>query len=95
MLNLEGRIGGDAGLSSRGEEYALKLPQLVLESVGVSHFFHNLVPSIAYAKPALGGCHPEPEPLCRSLACAPKFRPLSPSFPLGPSANSPGRVTGL
>jgi hypothetical protein len=37
MLNLEGRIGGDAGLSHRGEEYALKLPQLVLDSVGVSH----------------------------------------------------------
>jgi len=36
MLNLEGRIGGDAGLSHRGEEYALKLPQLVLDSVGVS-----------------------------------------------------------
>lgn len=36
MLNLEGRIGGDADLSHRGEEYALKLPELVLESVGVS-----------------------------------------------------------
>jgi len=36
MLNLEGRIGGDAGLSHRGEEYALKLPELVRESVGVS-----------------------------------------------------------
>ncbi|KAK3950177.1 6-phosphofructo-2-kinase-domain-containing protein [Pseudoneurospora amorphoporcata] len=34
MLNLEGRIGGDAELSHRGEEYALKLPELVLESVG-------------------------------------------------------------
>ncbi|KAK3680874.1 6-phosphofructo-2-kinase-domain-containing protein [Podospora appendiculata] len=34
MLNLEGRIGGDAGLSYRGDEYARKLPQLVLESVG-------------------------------------------------------------
>ncbi|KAK1834607.1 putative fructose-2,6-bisphosphatase [Podospora conica] len=34
MLNLEGRIGGDANLSGRGEEYALKLPQLVLDSVG-------------------------------------------------------------
>ncbi|KAK4645082.1 Fructose-2,6-bisphosphatase [Podospora bellae-mahoneyi] len=32
MLNLEGRIGGDADLSHRGEEYALKLPELVLES---------------------------------------------------------------
>jgi hypothetical protein len=36
MLNLEGRIGGDATLSHRGEEYALKLPELVRESVGVS-----------------------------------------------------------
>lgn len=36
MLNLEGRIGGDAGLSYRGQEYARKLPELVLESVGVS-----------------------------------------------------------
>ncbi|KAK3315563.1 6-phosphofructo-2-kinase-domain-containing protein [Apodospora peruviana] len=34
MLNLEGRIGGDAGLSYRGQEYARKLPELVLESVG-------------------------------------------------------------
>ncbi|KAK4197001.1 6-phosphofructo-2-kinase-domain-containing protein [Triangularia verruculosa] len=34
MLNLEGRIGGDADLSHRGEEYALKLPGLVRESVG-------------------------------------------------------------
>lgn len=36
LLNLEGRIGGDAGLSYRGEEYARKLPDLVRESVGVS-----------------------------------------------------------
>ena len=36
MLNIEGRIGGDAGLSHRGDEYARKLPDLVLESVGVS-----------------------------------------------------------
>lgn len=34
-LNLEGRIGGDADLSSRGEEYARKLPELVRQSVGV------------------------------------------------------------
>ncbi|KAK3320418.1 6-phosphofructo-2-kinase-domain-containing protein [Cercophora scortea] len=34
MLNLEGRIGGDADLSYRGDEYARKLPQLVLDSVG-------------------------------------------------------------
>ncbi|KAK3371005.1 6-phosphofructo-2-kinase-domain-containing protein [Lasiosphaeria ovina] len=34
LLNLEGRIGGDAGLSYRGDEYARKLPELVLESVG-------------------------------------------------------------
>jgi 6-phosphofructo-2-kinase/fructose-2,6-biphosphatase 2 len=39
MLNIEGRIGGDAGLSYRGEEYARKLPELVLESVGVSAAF--------------------------------------------------------
>jgi len=37
MLNLEGRIGGDAELSHRGEEYARKLPELVRQSVGVSH----------------------------------------------------------
>ena len=37
MLNLEGRIGGDAELSHRGEEYARKLPELVLESVGVRY----------------------------------------------------------
>lgn len=36
MLNLEGRIGGDAVLSHRGEEYARKLPELVRASVGVS-----------------------------------------------------------
>lgn len=36
MLNLEGRIGGDALLSHRGEEYAAKLPDLVRGSVGVS-----------------------------------------------------------
>lgn len=36
MFNLDGRIGGDATLSHRGEEYALKLPELVRESVGVS-----------------------------------------------------------
>lgn len=36
MLNLEGRIGGDAVLSYRGEEYARKLPDLVRQSVGVS-----------------------------------------------------------
>jgi 6-phosphofructo-2-kinase/fructose-2,6-biphosphatase 2 len=34
MFNLDGRIGGDATLSHRGEEYALKLPELVRESVG-------------------------------------------------------------
>ncbi|KAK3906143.1 6-phosphofructo-2-kinase-domain-containing protein [Staphylotrichum tortipilum] len=34
MLNLEGRIGGDAKLSHRGQEYAEKLPELVLQSVG-------------------------------------------------------------
>lgn len=35
MYNLEGKIGGDAELSPRGEMYAKKLPELVLESVGV------------------------------------------------------------
>ncbi|TGO38514.1 hypothetical protein BGAL_0069g00110 [Botrytis galanthina] len=34
MYNLEGKIGGDAELSPRGEMYAKKLPSLVLESVG-------------------------------------------------------------
>ncbi|KUI59398.1 Fructose-2,6-bisphosphatase [Cytospora mali] len=33
-FNLEGRIGGDALLSPRGEQYARKLPDLVRESVG-------------------------------------------------------------
>ena len=42
MLNLEGRIGGDAELSHRGEEYARKLPQLVRASVGVSFIFFVL-----------------------------------------------------
>jgi 6-phosphofructo-2-kinase/fructose-2,6-biphosphatase 2 len=36
MYNLDGRIGGDAVLSPRGEQYALKLPELVRKSVGVS-----------------------------------------------------------
>lgn len=34
MYNLDGRIGGDASLSLRGEQYARKLPDLVHESVG-------------------------------------------------------------
>ncbi|CAK7271787.1 Fructose-2,6-bisphosphatase [Sporothrix epigloea] len=34
MYNLSGRIGGDAEISPRGEQYALKLPALVRESVG-------------------------------------------------------------
>ncbi|KAB5528046.1 fructose-2,6-bisphosphatase [Coniochaeta sp. 2T2.1] len=34
MLNLDGRIGGDAALSQRGEEYARKLPDMVRQSVG-------------------------------------------------------------
>ncbi|OBZ87846.1 Fructose-2,6-bisphosphatase [Choanephora cucurbitarum] len=34
MFNLEDRIGGDAGLSPRGEQYALKLPELVRENIG-------------------------------------------------------------
>lgn len=52
MLNLEGRIGGDAALSYRGEEYARKLPDLVRQSVGVSatatvpvDFFHKQLTS--------------------------------------------------
>jgi hypothetical protein len=36
MFNLEGKIGGDAKLSDRGELYARKLPELVRQSVGVS-----------------------------------------------------------
>jgi hypothetical protein len=36
MFNLDGKIGGDAELSARGEMYAKKLPALVRESVGVS-----------------------------------------------------------
>ncbi|KEZ40942.1 hypothetical protein SAPIO_CDS7838 [Scedosporium apiospermum] len=34
MYNLDGKIGGDAGLSPRGEQYARKLPDLVRQSVG-------------------------------------------------------------
>lgn len=36
MYNLDGRIGGDADLSPRGQAYAKKLPELVRQSVGVS-----------------------------------------------------------
>lgn len=36
MYNLDGRIGGDADLSQRGQAYAKKLPELVRQSVGVS-----------------------------------------------------------
>jgi 6-phosphofructo-2-kinase/fructose-2,6-biphosphatase 2 len=36
MANVYGTIGGDAELSPRGEQYALKLPELVQKSVGVS-----------------------------------------------------------
>ena len=43
MLNLEGRIGGDAGLSYRGQEYARKLTDLVRESVGVSSYRFKLL----------------------------------------------------
>jgi hypothetical protein len=46
MFNLDGKIGGDAELSPRGELYARKLPALVRESVGVSQNsipFPNLV----------------------------------------------------
>ncbi|EMR64232.1 putative fructose- -bisphosphatase protein [Eutypa lata UCREL1] len=34
MYNLDGRIGGDADLSPRGHQYAKKLPDLVVQSVG-------------------------------------------------------------
>ncbi|CAI6095389.1 unnamed protein product [Clonostachys chloroleuca] len=34
LYNLDGRIGGDALISSRGEAYARKLPELVRQSVG-------------------------------------------------------------
>lgn len=34
MYNLEGKIGGDADLSSRGQEYARKLPEMVRKLVG-------------------------------------------------------------
>ncbi|KAG1453395.1 hypothetical protein G6F55_008163 [Rhizopus delemar] len=34
LFNLEDRIGGDAGLSPRGEQYALKLPELVKQNIG-------------------------------------------------------------
>jgi hypothetical protein len=44
MYNLEGKIGGDAELSPRGEMYAKKLPELVLESVGVCIFLQFEIP---------------------------------------------------
>lgn len=31
---MEDKIGGDAGLSPRGEQYALKLPELVKQNIG-------------------------------------------------------------
>lgn len=34
MYNLDGKIGGDADISPRGEMYARKLPELVKQSVG-------------------------------------------------------------
>ncbi|KAG1076540.1 hypothetical protein G6F42_025463 [Rhizopus arrhizus] len=34
LFNLEDKIGGDAGLSPRGEQYALKLPELVKQNIG-------------------------------------------------------------
>ena len=33
-FNLEGKIGGDASISERGELYARKLPELVRQSAG-------------------------------------------------------------
>ena len=35
LYNLDGRIGGDTQLSPRGEQYALRLPDIVRQSVGV------------------------------------------------------------
>ena len=49
MFNLEGRIGGDAELSHRGDEYARKLPQLVRASVGVSFFLSLFYSSSFFA----------------------------------------------
>lgn len=34
MYNVEGKIGGDAELSSRGMQYARALPGMVKENVG-------------------------------------------------------------
>ncbi|KAI8967957.1 6-phosphofructo-2-kinase-domain-containing protein [Mycotypha africana] len=34
LFNLEDKIGGDSGLSPRGEQYALKLPELVKQNIG-------------------------------------------------------------
>lgn len=42
MANVHGTIGGDAELSPRGEQYALKLPELVAKSVAVSVKLSNL-----------------------------------------------------
>jgi hypothetical protein len=39
MWNVCGKIGGDAVLSERGEQYALKLPELVKQSFNVRHYF--------------------------------------------------------
>jgi hypothetical protein len=61
MFNLDGRIGGDAALSPRGEEYALRLPELVRESVGVSQKV-----LVTYAKPGLN--HP-PVLVLRAVRC--------------------------
>lgn len=44
MFNVTGQIGGDAVLSPRGEQYALKLPELVKQSFGVS------IPSFALSR---------------------------------------------
>ena len=36
MYNVQGKIGGDAELSPRGQMYAKALPSLILEAVGDS-----------------------------------------------------------
>jgi hypothetical protein len=45
QYNLDGRIGGDTLLSSRGEAYARKLPELVRKSVGVRNFILSQIPT--------------------------------------------------
>lgn len=44
MWNVSGQIGGDATLSPNGEQYALKLPELVKQSFDVSSPWPPRVP---------------------------------------------------